>query len=163
MREQRLGGPRNSKPHDLLIFLLPTKGGRQCRAGESLLIKWSSTSRRSWWSPILSLQRVRGSKQAIEQPMLFFLLQYSRAGSARDTCSANVTRKVPGRALQLGFMDHGCESQVQECIITTFPLNAMASQSHPLQTSKVTGNLFLLQQVPFTIKAAQNFLSERFQ
>lgn len=85
------------------------------------------------------------------------------AGSARDTCSANVMRKVPGRALQLGFTDHGCESQVQECIITTFPLNAMAIQSHPLQTSKVRGNSFLLQQVLFTIMAAENFLSKLFQ
>lgn len=115
----RPGEPQSSRQQDfLLFFLLPAIGGRQYGAGESLLIKWSSTSRQSWWSPILALQRLWGSKQAIKQPTLFFLspANYSRAGSARESCWANVTRKVPGRALQLGFMDHGCESQVQERI-----------------------------------------------
>lgn len=59
-------------------------------------------------------------KQAIKQSSSHHYscshLQHSRAGSVRDTCSANGTKKVPDRALQMGFMDHGCESQVQEHI-----------------------------------------------
>lgn len=78
------GEPQSSKPHDfLLFFLLPTTGGRQYGAGESLLIKWSSTSRQSWWSPILALQRLRGSKQAIKQPTLFFLSPCNTAGQGQ--------------------------------------------------------------------------------
>lgn len=58
----------------------------------------------------------QASKQSSSHHYSCSHLQHSRAGSVRDTCSANVTKKVPDRALRMGFMDHGCESQVQEHI-----------------------------------------------
>lgn len=68
---------------------------------------------------------VEASKQSNSQHCSFSPLRCSRAGSARDTRSANVTWKVPGSTLQLGFMDHGCESQAQEHICSIHSIHSL--------------------------------------
>lgn len=85
--------PNSNQDGFHLSALLPARGGRQRGAGESPLMEWSSTSRLSWWSPILASQRLgEANKHSSSQHNSFSHLRYTRARSARDSHRANATK-----------------------------------------------------------------------